>query len=113
MCIRDSITRLDVRTPAEYAGGCADGFVNIPVDELRGRIGEIDPGKPVYVMCQSALRSYIAVSYTHLDVYKRQLIGTDTFTGGEVSFRQGPITKCARLGGFGILDAVSYTHLLP
>ena len=30
---------------------------------------------------------------------------TDTFTGGEVSFRQGPITKCARLGGFGILDS--------
>ena len=56
----ENITRLDVRTPAEYAGGCADGFVNIPVDELRGRIGEIDPGKPVYVMCQSALRSYIA-----------------------------------------------------
>ena len=54
------ITRLDVRTPAEYAGGCADGFVNIPVDELRGRLNEIDPGKPVYVMCQSALRSYIA-----------------------------------------------------
>ena len=56
----ENITRLDVRTPAEYAGGCADGFVNIPVDELRGRLSEIDPGKPVYVMCQSALRSYIA-----------------------------------------------------
>ena len=55
-----NIARLDVRTPAEYAGGCADGFVNIPVDELRGRLNEIDPGKPVYVMCQSALRSYIA-----------------------------------------------------
>ena len=35
------------------------------------------------------------------------LIGTDTFTGGEVSFRQGPITKCARLGGFGILDEIN------
>ena len=32
---------------------------------------------------------------------------TDTFTGGEVSFRQGPITKCARLGGFGILDEIN------
>ena len=36
------------------------GFVNIPVDELRERIGEIDKTKPVYVICQSGLRSYIA-----------------------------------------------------
>ena len=34
--------------------------MNIPVDELRERISEIAPGKPVYVMCQSGLRSYIA-----------------------------------------------------
>ena len=55
-----SVTLLDVRTPGEYAGGCAEGFRNIPVDELRERIGELDPSKPVCVMCQSALRSYIA-----------------------------------------------------
>lgn len=53
------VTLLDVRTRAEYAGGCADGFVNIPVDELRDRLPEIPQGKPVWVMCQSALRSYI------------------------------------------------------
>ena len=35
-------------------------FVNIPVDELRERLDEIEPGKPVYVICQSGLRSYIA-----------------------------------------------------
>ncbi|MCI9615990.1 MAG: CoA-disulfide reductase, partial [Dorea sp.] len=28
---------------------------------LRERINEIEKGKPVYVMCQSGLRSYIAV----------------------------------------------------
>ena len=37
-----------------------DGFLNIPVDELRERLGELDKGKPVYVICQSGLRSYIA-----------------------------------------------------
>ena len=37
-----------------------DGFVNIPVDELRDRIGELAAEKPVYVVCQSGLRSYIA-----------------------------------------------------
>jgi len=55
-----SVTLLDTRTRAEYDRGHVDGFINIPVDELRVRIGEIAAGKPVYVMCQSGLRSYIA-----------------------------------------------------
>ena len=58
---RDGVTLLDTRTAAEYAAGHADGFdKHIPVDELRERLGELDRRKPVYVMCQSGLRSYIA-----------------------------------------------------
>ena len=49
-----------MRTRAEYASGHLDGFRNIPVDELRNRLGELEKGKPVYVICQSGLRSYIA-----------------------------------------------------
>lgn len=55
-----SVTLLDTRTPGEYARGHVDGFINIPVDDLRDHIQELDPEKPVYVMCQSGLRSYIA-----------------------------------------------------
>ena len=55
-----SVTLLDTRTLGEYSRGHIDGFQNIPVDELRQRIGEIEPGKPVYVICQSGVRSYIA-----------------------------------------------------
>ena len=55
-----SVTLLDTRTAVEYSRGHIEGFKNIPVDELRERIGEIQPGKPVYVICQSGLRSYIA-----------------------------------------------------
>ncbi|WP_295753307.1 FAD-dependent oxidoreductase [uncultured Oscillibacter sp.] len=55
-----SVTLLDARTEAEYGGGHLEGFRNIPVDELRERLDEIEPGKPVYVICQSGLRSYIA-----------------------------------------------------
>ena len=51
---------LDARIPEEYAAGHMEGFRNIPVDELRDRLDEIEPGKPVYVTCQSGLRSYIA-----------------------------------------------------
>ena len=55
-----SVTLLDTRTVGEFSRGHIDGFKNIPVDELRERIGEIEAGKPVYVICQSGLRSYIA-----------------------------------------------------
>lgn len=56
-----SAVLLDVRTDWEYGNGHAEGFdLHIPVDELRERLSEIDKNKPVYVMCQSALRSYLA-----------------------------------------------------
>ena len=55
-----SVTLLDVRTPAEYERGHIDGFINIPLDDLRDRLGELPAGKTVYVNCHSALRSYIA-----------------------------------------------------
>ena len=55
-----SVTLLDTRTVGEFQRGHIEGFQNIPVDELRERIHEIPPGKPVYVICQSGLRSYIA-----------------------------------------------------
>ena len=55
-----SVILLDTRTTGEYNCGHIDGFRNIPVDELRDRLGELEPGKPVYVICQSGLRSYIA-----------------------------------------------------
>lgn len=55
-----SVTLLDTRTVREYAAGHIDGFLNIPVDELRERLPELEAGRPVYVICHSGLRSYIA-----------------------------------------------------
>lgn len=55
-----SVTLLDTRTEGEFAKGHIDGFKNIPVDELRERLDEVEKGKKVYVICQSGLRSYIA-----------------------------------------------------
>ena len=55
-----SVTLLDTRTVGEYQRGHIEGFYNIPVDELRDRLDEVDPTKPVYVICQSGLRSYIS-----------------------------------------------------
>ena len=57
---KDSVILLDTRTVGEFSRGHIPGFRNIPVDDLRDRIAELDPEKPVYVICQSGLRSYIA-----------------------------------------------------
>ena len=56
----DSVILLDTRTVGEFNRGHIPGFRNIPVDDLRNRIAELEPGKSVYVICQSGLRSYIA-----------------------------------------------------
>lgn len=49
---------VDVRTPAEFAGGHVPGAKNVPIDELDARLGELGaPGDPVYVICQSGGRS--------------------------------------------------------
>ena len=51
---------LDVQTKGELEKAHLEGAVNNPVDELRGRIGELDRNKTYCVNCYSGLRSYIA-----------------------------------------------------
>ncbi|PWM46690.1 MAG: pyridine nucleotide-disulfide oxidoreductase [Clostridiales bacterium] len=55
-----SVTLLDTRTKLEYENGHIDGFINIPLDELRTRLQELDKSKVIYVTCQIGLRGYIA-----------------------------------------------------
>ncbi len=57
---RDDVILLDTRTSFEYMRGHADGFIHIPLDDLRERLGELEKDKKIYVMCQSGLRSYLA-----------------------------------------------------
>lgn len=57
---KDAPQFLDVRTCAEHSACCHPAAVNIPVDELRERIGELDPAKETLVTCQSGLRAHIA-----------------------------------------------------
>ncbi len=51
---------VDVRTELEYSNGHIEGAINIPVDSLRNRLSELDPGKTVVEYCQVGLRGYIA-----------------------------------------------------
>lgn len=57
---RAEVCLVDVRTPEEYALGTIDGAVNIPLDDLRGRLGEIDRDSNVIVFCAVGLRGYLA-----------------------------------------------------
>ncbi len=54
--------RVDVRTPGEFAGAHAPGCVNIPLDQLGRRAGELDKSKPVILVCASGSRSAMAAS---------------------------------------------------
>ncbi len=51
---------LDVRTPGEFEAGTITGAVNIPLDDLRQRLGELPRDKELMVFCQAGLRGYIA-----------------------------------------------------
>jgi rhodanese-related sulfurtransferase len=55
-----NVQLLDTRSAKEYERGHAPGFINVPLDELRDRLSELDPTRPVYVMCHTGIRSYIA-----------------------------------------------------
>lgn len=62
--LKDELTKgkvlLDVRTADEVANGCFADAINIPLDELRSRLAELDADKEYIVSCHSGLRSYIA-----------------------------------------------------
>lgn len=68
---------VDVRTTDEYALGTIGGAVNIPLDDLRERMGEIPTDVPVWLFCGVGLRGYLASNILKANGYRdvRNLIG--------------------------------------
>jgi NADPH-dependent 2,4-dienoyl-CoA reductase/sulfur reductase-like enzyme/rhodanese-related sulfurtransferase len=56
----ESTIVLDVRSDEEHAASSIPGSVHIPLDELRGRLDELDASRPIVVHCFSGQRSYFA-----------------------------------------------------
>ena len=56
----DDAVILDVRTKDEHAMGAIPASINIPVDELRNRLGELPKNKEIIVYCAIGLRGYLA-----------------------------------------------------
>ena len=54
------VALIDVRTAEEFALGSIRGAINLPLDELRGRLNEVPAGKPIVVFCGVGLRGYLA-----------------------------------------------------
>ncbi|WP_223591407.1 rhodanese-like domain-containing protein [Neobacillus bataviensis] len=61
---------IDVREPNEFEGGHILGARNIPMSQMRMRMKEIRPDMPVYLYCQSGMRSARAAQFLHRKGYK-------------------------------------------
>jgi NADPH-dependent 2,4-dienoyl-CoA reductase/sulfur reductase-like enzyme/rhodanese-related sulfurtransferase len=73
---------LDVRTPQEFAAGNIPGAVNIPVDDLRGRLAEVPRDRPIAVYCQVGQRGYLATR-----VLRQHGIEASNIGGGYKTYR--------------------------
>ena len=65
----DDIMLIDVRSAEEHLAGNIGGSVNMPLDELRGRLDEVDKNKKIIVQCFSGQRSYFAYRMLWLKGY--------------------------------------------
>lgn len=77
---------VDVRTPAEFARGAVPGAINLPVQELQGRLAELDAARAgtLYVICHSGARSSAATDALVAAGYQRVVNvtgGTAAWTG--------------------------------
>jgi rhodanese-related sulfurtransferase len=61
--VRDGAQLVDVRELPEFAQGHAPDAINLPLSKLALRHGDLDPGRPVAVLCRSGNRSAMAVQY--------------------------------------------------
>ena len=53
----DGATVVDVREPSEYVAGHVPEALLVPMGQLPSRLGELDPARPVYVVCATGNRS--------------------------------------------------------
>ncbi|MDF1507594.1 rhodanese-like domain-containing protein [Robertmurraya sp. DFI.2.37] len=61
---------IDVREPNEFEAGHILGARNIPLSQMKMRMKEIRPDKPVYLYCQSGMRSSRAAQTLHRKGYR-------------------------------------------
>ncbi len=80
--VADGGILLDIRDAMETDMSEIEGSINIPLNELRDRLGELPKDKEIYVTCQVGLRGYIATRILTQNGYKAKNLdgGTKTYT---------------------------------
>ncbi len=78
---------VDVRSEIEHANGHIEGSINIPVDDLRGRLSELDPNKEIWVYCQVGLRGYTASR-----ILQQKGLRVKNLTGGYKTYQMSKFT---------------------
>ncbi len=76
---------IDARRADEYAAGYIDPAVNIPLEELAARMGEIDPNTKTVVYCKSGIRSLIYTIGLRLNGYSNVLSMSGGYVGWEAA----------------------------
>jgi NADPH-dependent 2,4-dienoyl-CoA reductase/sulfur reductase-like enzyme/rhodanese-related sulfurtransferase len=76
----DGAFLLDVRQPVELAVESVPGAINIPLAELRARLGELPRDREIHVICRSAQRAYMATRILLQNKFKAR-----TLSGGMLS----------------------------
>lgn len=74
---------VDVRDAHELGQGVIPGALNIPLDDLRERLGELDPSRPTVVVCRSGKRGYLGARI----LSQRGFEDVAVLTGGMVARR--------------------------
>lgn len=50
---------VDVRSASEYAAGHVPGAINIPMEQIEARLGDLSPDCPIVLICQSGARAQL------------------------------------------------------
>ncbi len=82
-----AIVILDVRTAEEFAAGHVPGAINIPVDQVKARLAELEPSKDktIVTYCRSGRRAATALATLHAAGYGKLAHLTGDMPGWEKS----------------------------
>lgn len=85
--VQNGAVIVDVRTAGEYKSGHIKGSLNIPVDEIKNKTGELKKkGKPVITCCASGMRSGMAKNTL-------KQAGIEAYNGGSWNSLQNKIMQ--------------------
>lgn len=104
---------IDVRTEIEYKNGNIEGSINIPVDDLRNRVNELDKNKEILLHCQVGLRGYIAARILMARGFKVKNLtgGYKTYTMSKFKSKDVVMNKSSEGGSIDLREKESSVSL--